>query len=465
MPHLLSTEGPALAVGDVNGDGREDIYVGGAKWQAGELFTQGADGRFHPKPEPAFRADSLHEDVDAAFFDADGDGALDLYVVSGGNEFWEGEPLHDRLYLNDGRGNFRRAPLPDFAHNGSCVVPGDFDGDGDIDLFVGSRVVARQYGVTPRSYLLENDGHGHFRDVTREKAPGLDSVGMVTGAVWIDYDGDGKLDLIVVGEWMPVRVFHQENGRFVDRTAQAGFAHTNGWWTSIQVADLNGDGHPDLILGNFGMNSMIRASPREPAQLYVGDFFNTGTLAQILTSYRHGVSYPFAGRDELLRAMPALRNRFPTYASLGGSRVEDIVPRAALRKAQVLEADTLASMIALNRGDGTFALYPLPAEAQFAPVFASLAGDFDGDGKTDLIVAGNFSGVTPAEGRYDASYGLLLQGDGHGGFKAVDMERSGLAIDGQVRHMAFLRRANGDRLIVVAKNDDRLQLEQITPRH
>src|SRR5436190_962382 len=299
MPHLLSTEGPALAVGDVTGDGREDIYAGGAKWQAGELFTQGADGGFHALAEPAFRADSLHEDVDAAFFDADGDGDLDLYVVSGGNEFWEGEPLHDRLYLNDGRGNFTRAPLPDFAHNGSCVVPGDFDGDGDVDLFIGSRVVAREYGVTPRSYLLENDGHGHFRDVTREKASGLDSVGMVTRAVWVDYDGDGKLDLIAVGAWMPVRVFHQEHGRFVDRSTQAGFAHTNGCWTTIQAADLNGDGRPDLILGNLGTNSMIRASPREPARVYVGDFFKTGRLAQILTSYRHGVSYPFAGRDEL----------------------------------------------------------------------------------------------------------------------------------------------------------------------
>ncbi|HXG98620.1 MAG TPA: VCBS repeat-containing protein [Gemmatimonadales bacterium] len=465
MPHLLSTEGPALAVGDVTGDGREDIYAGGAKWQAGELFTQGADGRFHALAEPAFRADSLHEDVDAAFFDADGDGDLDLYVVSGGNEFWEGEPLHDRLYLNDGRGNFSRAPLPDFAHNGSCVVPGDFDGDGDIDLFVGSRVVAREYGVTPRSYLLENDGHGHFRDVTREKASGLDSVGMVTRAVWVDYDGDGKLDLIVVGEWMPVRVFHQENGRFVDRSTQAGFAHTNGWWTSIQAADLNGDGHPDLILGNFGTNSMIRASPQEPARAFVGDFFNTGTLAQILTSYRHGVSYPFAGRDELLRAMPALRTRFPTYASFGASRIQDFIPKEELKKARVLEADTLASMIALNRGDGTFALRALPAEAQFAPIYASLAADVDGDGNVDLIIAGNFSGVTPAEGRYDASYGLLLQGDGRGAFTAVDMDRSGLALDGQVRHMAFLKRGGGGRLIVVAKNDDRLQLEQVPSLH
>jgi len=465
MPHLLSTEGPALAVGDVNGDGRDDMYAGGAKWQAGAVFLQDAAGRFRATPQPAFRADSLDEDVDAALFDADGDGDLDLYVVSGGNEFWEGAPLQDRLYLNDGRGNFSRAEagaggaLPVFFHNGSCIAAsGDF-------LFVGSRVVARQYGVIPRSYLLENDGHGHFRDVTALKAPGLDSVGMVSRATWVDYDGDGKLDLIVVGEWMPVRVFHQENGRFVDRTTEAGFAGASGWWTSIQAADLNGDGRPDLVLGNLGLNSLIRASRAEPARLYVGDFFETGTLKQILTSYRHGVSYPLAGRDELLQAMPSLRSRYPTYASFGASRIQDIIPRKDLKQARVLEADTFASAIALNRGDGTFELHALPAEAQFAPIYASLAGDFDGDGKIDLVTAGNFYGVTPLEGRYDASYGLLLRGDGRGGFAAVDMEQSGLAIDGQVRHMALLKRANGDRLIVVAKNNDRLQLEQIAPLH
>ncbi len=460
MPRLLSTEGPALAVGDVNGDGRDDIYVGGAKWQAGELFLQDASGRFHAVPQRAFRADSLDEDIDAALFDADGDGDLDLYVVSGGNEFWQGAPLRDRLYLNDGHGHFSRSEtaLPEFFHNGSCVAASrDF-------LFVGSRVVARQYGVTPQSYLLENDGHGHFRDVTREKAPGLDSIGMVSRATWIDYDGDGKLDLIIVGEWMPVRVFHQENGRFVDRTTEAGFAGTKGRWTSIQAADLNGDGRPDLVLGNLGLNSLVRASRAEPAQLYVGDFFNSGKLAQILTSYRHGVSYPLVGRDELLQVMPSLRTRYPTYESFGASRIRNIIPGEELKKARVLEADTFASVIALNRGDGTFELHSLPIEAQFAPIYASLAGDFDGDGQVDLVVAGNFYGVTPIEGRYDASYGLFLRGDGRGGFTAVDMEQSGLAIDGQVRHMAFLKRANGDRLIVVARNDDRLQLEQTTRR-
>ena len=457
MPHLVSTEGPALAVGDVNGDGRDDIYAGGGKWQPGELLLQQADGRFQQALEPALRADSVHEDIDAAFFDADGDGDLDLYVVSGGNEFWEGEPLRDRLYLNE-HGSFSRASLPEFQHNGSCVAPGDWDNDGDTDLFVGSRVVARRYGVTPRSYLLENDGHGNFRDVTKEKAAGLDSIGMVTRATWVDYDGDGKLDLIVVGEWMPVRVFHQEHGQFVDRTKTAGFANTNGWWTSVQAADLNGDGRPDLILGNSGLNSFIRASPTEPAQLYVGDFFSTGTLVQILTSYRHGVSYPFVGRDELVQAMPPLRAHYPTHASFGATRIRNIVPWKARRKARVLEADTFASVIALNRGDGTFELHALPVEAQFAPIYASLASDFDGDGETDLVLGGNFYGVTPREGRYDASYGLFLRGDGRGNFTAVDMEHSGLAFEGQVRHMAWLTGAKRERLIVVARNNDRLEV-------
>ncbi len=446
MPHLLSTEGPALAVGDVNGDGLDDVYLGGAKWQAGELWLQRRDGGFRRAPEPAFAADSVHEDIDAVFVDADGDGDRDLYVVSGGNEFWEGEPLRDRLYLNDGRGDFRLAQnaLPDFYHNGSCVAAGDYNGDGHVDLFVGSRVVARHYGATPRSYLLEGDGAGHFRDVTPDV---IANAGMVSGAAWVDGD------LIVVGEWMPLRIFHQQSGAWVEHSLPS----TSGWWNSVQTADLNGDGRPDLILGNLSLNSFLRASATEPARLYLGDFFGTGTMIPIITSYRHGKSYPLAGRDELLQAVPSLRTRYPTYASFDASRIEDIVPKKALRAARVLTAETFANAIALNRG-GSFELRPLPVEAQFAPVYASLADDFDGDGQTDLIVAGNFYGVTPVQGRYDASYGLLLHGDGRGGFAAVDMEQSGLEIDGQVRRMARLKRANGERLILVARNDDRLQV-------
>ncbi len=465
IPHLLSTEGPALAVGDVNGDGLDDIYAGGAKWQAGRLLIQNRDGTFRASNQPAIAADSLAEDVDAVFFDADGDGHPDLYVVSGGNEFWgDDDALQDRLYRNDGKGNFHRDPgaLPRFAESGSCVVPGDFNGDGHVDLFVGRRALARGYGLPPRSYLLENDGTGHFRDVTRELAPGLVNVGMVTSAAWVDYDHDGKLDLIVVGEWMPIRVFHQENGHFVDRTSDVGLAGTEGWWNTIQVADLNGDGRPDLVLGNLGLNSGLRASADEPAHLYVGDFFQNGALEQILTSYKHGVSYPLAGRDELLELLPQLRSRYPTYASFGGARVEDIFSAAELKKALRLESHTFASAVALNRGGGHFELRSLPTEAQFAPIYASAVADFDGDGHPDLIVAGNLYGVAPVEGRYDASYGLLLHGDGNGNFAAVDMDRSGLEIDGQARHMALLKRATGDTLILVARNNDRLQV--IRPR-
>ncbi len=463
MPHLLSTEGPRLAVADVNGDGLDDFYVGGAKWQPGRLFIQQPDGTFRASSQPGLAADSLSEDIGASFFDANGDGHPDLLVVSGGNEFWgEQDALRPRLYLNDGRGNFQRArdALPNIFENGSCVAVGDFNGDGHPDLFIGSRVVSRSYGVIPKSHLLENDGSGRFTDVTLEKAPGLSEAGMVSSATWIDYDHDGKLDLVVVGEWMPVRVFHQENGKFVDRTKEAGLSGTNGWWNSVEAVDLRGNGRQDLVFGNLGLNSYLRASAKEPVRLYVNDFSHSGggNLEQILTSYKNGVSYPIEGRDELVKKIPSLRSKYPSYKDFGASRIEDIFPAADLSQAQVREAYTFASAVALNNGKGAFTLQPLPLEAQFAPIYASLAGDFDGDGKTDLLVAGNFYGVTPTLGRYDASYGLLLRGDGKGGFTAVDMAQSNLLIDGQVRDMKILRGPKGERLIVVARNNDKVMV-------
>jgi len=460
LPHLLSTEGPAIAVGDVNGDGLDDIYVGGGKWQPGQLFLQQRDGTFRASVQPAFKADSLFEDVDAVFFDANGDGHPDLYVVSGGNEFTgTDDALQDRLYINDGHGNFHSdtTALPRMAESGSCVVAADFDGDGHIDLFVGRRAVAHAYGVSPRSYLLKNDGTGHFRDATNQLAPGLAEAGMVTSAAWVDYDHDGHLDLVVAGEWMPVRVFHSEGGRFVERTTEAGFAASNGWWNSVTVSDVNHDGRPDLILGNLGLNSYLTASRREPARLFVGDFAHDHSVQQILTVYRNGVSSPVATRDELIRAVPSLADKYPTYASFGAARLEDMFPRSDLDRAKVLDAYGFASVVAINNGNGTFTIDALPIEAQFSPVRAVLAGDFEGSGRADLLLGGNDFGVPPLFGRYDASYGALLRNDGTGKFTSVGLAETGLALAGQVRHIALVRQANGGRLIVVARNDDTLQ--------
>ena len=465
VPQLLSREGPKLAVADVNADGLDDFFVGGAKWQAGQLFIQQRDGSFRQSNQPSIAADSIAEDVGAVFFDANGDGAPDLLVVSGGNEFsGNDDALRPRLYLNDGRGNFSRArnAVPDIFENASCVAIGDFNGDGHPDVFIGSRLVAHRYGIIPRSHLLQNNGTGQFTDVTDAVAPQLTEAGMVTSATWIDYDHDGKLDLVVVGEWMPVRVFHNENGKLVDRTKETGLANTNGWWNTVTAVDLRGTGRLDLVLGNLGTNSYMKASASEPARMYLGDFSHAGggNVEQILTFYRNGVSYPLVGRDELLALIPSLRNKYPTYKDFGASRIEDIFPRSELQSAQVREAYTFSSAIALNNGNGTFTLKSLPAEAQFAPIYGAVSGDFDGDGKVDLVVAGNLWDVTPMLGRYDASYGLMLRGDGQGNFTAIDMQQSGLMIDGQVRDMKLLRDARGT-LIAVARNNDQLLLVRV----
>ena len=459
MPHLLSTQGPALAVGDVNGDGLDDLYAGGAKWQPGQLLLQQADGSFTSVDSTVFAADSLSEDVDAAFTDVNGDGKPDLFVVSGGNEaFGSNESLRNRLYLNDGTGHFTKSAdgLPPLFENGSCVVPGDFNGDGKVDLFVGTRVVAKQYGVSPKSHLLQGDGTGRFTDVTASVAPGLLEAGMVTSGAWLDYDKDGKLDLVVAGEWMPVRVYRQEQGKLVERTREAGLAGSGGWWNSVTVADLNADGRADLVLGNLGLNTYLRASATEPAQMHVFDFFGNGTIEQVISFYKQGTSYPLATRDELTKLMPQLRAKYASYRAFGASSVPQILPSDELAKASVLEARTFANSVALAKADGTFALQPLPVEAQFAPVYAALARDVDGDGTTDLLLGGNFLGHPPMIGQSDASYGLLLRGTGGGAFRAVDMPRSGVRITGEVRHLALLRTPGGRTTIVAARNNDRL---------
>jgi hypothetical protein len=456
IPKMLSTEGPALAVGDVNGDGLDDFYIGGAKLQPGRLFIQRRDGTFMPQDDKVFAVDSLSEDVGATFFDANGDGHPDLYVVSGGSDYSEGaSPLQDRLYLNDGRGHLRKAEnaLPPEASAGSRVAAADYDGDGAIDLFVGGRVVPWRYGSDPQSLLLRNDGRGHFTNVTAKLAPELEHVGMVTDATWRDVDGDGRLDLVLVGEWMPITVFRNVGGGRLARLAVPSLDSTEGWWNRIVAGDFTGDGRVDFIVGNLGENGRLHASRKEPVTMIAKDFDRNDAFDQILSVYEGGVSRPLPLRDDLLRTLPMLAPRFPTYSSYAGKTVDQIFTKDELAGAIVRTARTFATTLVRNDGGGKFTLIPLPDEAQLAPVYGVLATDVDRDGHTDLLIAGNFDGFKPEIGRMAASYGLLFRGDGRGTFTPVRAPESGFFVPGQSRDIARIRTAAGDAYIVARNND------------
>jgi len=459
IPKKLSTEGPRLAVGDVNGDGRDDLYAGGAKNQPGRLLVQGPNGQFRTTNEALFEEDQISEDIGALFFDADGDGDQDLYVVSGGNEYTpETSPLRDRLYLNDGTGRFTRAQdrLPNLRHSGSTVVAADFDGDGDQDLFVGGRVVPWAYGETPRSVLLENDGTGHFTDVTARVAPGLDAVGMVTDALWTDVTGNGREDLVVVGEWMPVTIFENTGGR-LRRLEADGLAETHGWWNRIHPVDFDRDGDSDFVVGNLGHNTRLKASPEHPASLYVKDFDGDGSTDPVLSVYRDGKNVPFVLRDRLLDEISPLQPRVPSHEQYAGTTVSELFPASELEAAETKRVYTFSTVAVENQGGDSFALRLLPFEAQMAPMYGLHTGDLTGNGHPDVFLAGNFHGAPPNLGRMDASYGALLEGDGTGGFASVPTRRSGLQIAGEARDIVTLETPQG-RLLVVAKNDGPVQV-------
>jgi enediyne biosynthesis protein E4 len=456
MPKLVSTEGPYLAVADVNGDGLQDVYIGGAKEQAGKLLLQQRDGSFISTSDSVFAADAISEDLGAVFFDANGDGRPDLYVVSGGNEYSEAaSALQDRLYLNDGRGRFHKAvgSLPREMVSGSRVVAADYDGDGSIDLFVGGRVVPWSYGMPGQSLLLHNDGKGHFTDVTSARAPELVHIGMVTDAVWRDVDGDGRLDLVVVGEWMPITVFRNLGGGKLAPIRVPGLENSNGWWNRIVAGDFNGDGRVDFVVGNLGLNGPLHATVQEPVSMYVKDFDGDGTAEQIISAYNQGKSYPLPLRDDLLKAVPFLTPRFPTYHSYARKTVADIFSPQELSGALLVKTYTFATAVALSNADGSYKLVPLPDEAQLAPVYGILATDVDHDGKVDLLLAGNFDGFMPEIGRMAASYGLLLRGDGKGTFTPVRSSESGFFVPGQARDIAHIRTPRGDAYIVARNND------------
>ncbi len=461
---MYSAEGPEIAVEDVNGDERADFYVGGAAGQAGKLFLQNADGNFIPTQQPDFERDKVGEDVTAVFFDADGDHDPDLYVGSGSNEFDPGAPaLQDRLYLNDGRGNFKRSAesLPTgkpFAT--ACARSADVDSDGDLDLFVGMRLVPGNYGQSPTSFILLNDGQARFRPALQQY-PALAKLGMVTDAAWTDVDGDHDPDLIVVGEWEPVRVFLNDGGNLRE---SPGLPGSNGWWNCILPADLDGDGDLDFVLGNWGDNSRFKASIEQPLSLFVADFDQNGRSETLLCQYNGDRQYPVVGRNDLVKQLPILKKKYLKFSDYRNQTMTDIFSPQQLAGAIRRDAYLLKTSILWNRGNGKFELTALPWAAQQTPVFAVAAADFTGDGHPDLLLAGNQERCKPEVGTCLGSYGTFLQGDGKGNFQALPAAATGLHLEGVVRDLAVFSH-NGQWRLLVARNDGPLQLlkESNTP--
>ncbi len=458
LPHKFSNLGPSIAVGDVNGDGLEDFYIGGARDQAGALFVQQGNSSFSPMPGQGWEEDAFYEDMGCAFFDADGDKDLDLYVASGGSTFdANSSNYQDRLYLNDGKGKFTKAigVLPQETASGSCVRPFDFDKDGDMDVFVGGLVTPGQYPTPPMTCLLKNDG-GKFTEVCAQVAPELQKLGMITDFIWADLDGDKQEELIAAGEWLPISVFKYNNGKLENATARFGLENTTGWWNCLTTADLDKDGDMDLVAGNLGLNSRLKSSEKEPLELYAKDFDNNGSLEPVLAYYNGGKLYPLPLRDNMIKQMPSLKKKFVYYTDYGKATLDEVFSKSELASAQHFTARTFASSWFENK-DGKLIQHPLPMAAQFSPINQIQVGDYNGDGQLDLLMVGNSYSPDVETGRYDAGNGVFLTGDGKGNFSLIPNRQSGFWATREARDLENVKLANGKTLFLIANNNDILE--------
>ena len=453
LPHIHSEEGPSLTVGDINQDGLDDFFVGNGRYQGGMFLIQQSDGTFDSL---TLNKNEQQEDTGTLLFDADKDGDLDLYIASGSSEFkaYAGN-FQDRLYIND-NGNFKYIPdaLPQITISSSTVQAADYDKDGDLDLFVGGRLIPQQYPMPERSMLLENQG-GKFKDVTKKVGKDLVRLGLVTDAVWVDVDGDSWQDLIVVGEWMPITYFKNEKG-ILKRTENKAFEQSEGWWRSIVADDFDGDGDIDFIVGNQGINNKFTVSKANPAYCYIADFDNNGTIDPIISVYQDGAYYPHHLKKDLVNQLPHLRKRYLKYKDYATAQTVNIFSKEVLLEAKKLKACIFESVYIENKGKEKFAMHTLPLEMQYAPINDMLVDDFDGDGDKDILAIGNDYGAEVFSGRRDAFLGLLLKGDGKGNFKPLSIRESGFMVKGNARRLIQLKNANGERLIVASQNRDRL---------
>ena len=458
LPHRMSHLGPCSVTADVNGDGLDDIYLGGASGQEGVLFLQGANNKFSKNKSQAWSIDKKSEDINALFFDADGDKDQDLYVVSGGNEFKEGSAaLQDRIYINDGKGNFTKGQLPNMKISGGVAKAGDIDGDGDLDLFVGGRQVPNQYGHPARSYILIND-KGRFTDKTKQLAPDLEKPGMVTDAHWMDIDQDKDQDLIVVGEWMPISIYVNEGGKLENSTSVKGMKDTGGWWNRIVAADMDGDGDQDLIVGNLGLNLKFKATPELPFSVKVKDFDGNGSNDIYLAYYdQDGSLCPVRGRQCSSQQMPFIEEKFKTYNEFASASFDEVLGDLA-EGAISHEVKMFESVYIENIGDGEFEISKLPLAAQMAPTYGILPRDWNGDGHMDILLAGNFYQREVETTRSDAGIGTMLLGDGKGNFNAISPEENGIIAYLDVRSLATVENSQKQPLVIILNNNFGLQV-------
>lgn len=451
--NMISNEGPKMSIGDINGDDLDDIYLGQAKGTAKSILIQKSNGTFQHIFPKSFNAAAQSEDIGSALVDVDHDGDLDLYVCSGSNEDAEvSSNLMDRLYINDHKGNYTLSPqiLPTFKFEStSCVKPCDIDGDGDMDLFIGVRQKPFYYGVPVNGYILINDGKGNYSNQTQALAPGLINCGMITDAVWTDFNGDKMLDLAICGEYMPVKIYFNMNGHL----QQAQLAIPNGWWNTMYATDFDQDGDIDIIAGNHGLNSRFKATSAQPVRMYVNDFDHNGTVEQLISSYREGKEYPFSLKHDLISQMPILKKKYLRYAAFAGQQVRDFFPEVSQSSTLVDSVNYLQTCILINDSKGNFSLKQLPIEAQFSPVYAIYADDFNHDGLKDILIGGNQYRTKPETGRYDASYGLvMLQTNAHE-FKSLPGSVSGIHVIGEIRDIKPIR-IKGKKQIIIARNND-----------
>ena len=453
IPRILSQEGPKAATADINGDGLSDLFIGGANNKGSQIYLQTSNGDFKPKPQIAFNAFTSYEDVAAVFFDADKDGDMDLLVGSGGNNRLSNRgELNHRLFLNDGKANFTHFAdaFPVFEYNTGVMVPMDYDLDGDLDVFVGARNTPLKYGVTPSSALYQNDGFGKFKDVTSTIAPDFSKLGMVTSAVWGKITSKPRSSLIVVGDYMYPVIYAFENGKMVEQASNLN--GMNGWWQSIQMADIDGDGFQDLIIGNMGENGYLKPTPAAPVKLWINDFDGNESIDKILTRTIDGKDVPVFMKGEMQEQIPLLKKENLNYEIYAKKAFQALFKKELVDKAAMKLYNYTSSIIAWGKGDGQFDVQRLPNKVQFSSLNAMVSTDVNADGKTDLIMGGNQFGFLPQFGRLDANYGLVLINKGKRVLEVVEDKQSGLAITGQVRDMVLFQQGAQKKILFFRNN-------------